>query len=301
MQTRRRYLALAGTTLTGVSGCLGTLGGEGDGADATDDGPSGDAGTTTGDAGTTTGDAGTTTADDGTADGFDDVALSDVVVREAVTYYRWPRSTEVLAPTDEQFVLASVSPRGDDPAPAFVFEAGGETWRPGIDRPVGTGEPSVAGRRDGPIWVDPEASTGYLAFRVPSPLSVDDARIAAADGSGATALSTDVVTTLGEPAARFRLDELDVPSTIATVTERSVTLTVTNASDVEGRFLAGVRWSTAIADDDETTVIAEPMAAGETASFDIDLRGAAPDHDDEVTLVVDGRVTAERSIDVVEE
>jgi hypothetical protein len=99
MQTRRRSLQLAGTALAGLAGCVSTLDGEGDGTDATDDGPTGDDGTAT---------------DRAPTDRFEDVALSDMLVREAVAYYRWPGSTAVLAPSDEQFVLASVSPQGDD-------------------------------------------------------------------------------------------------------------------------------------------------------------------------------------------
>lgn len=124
--------------------------------------------------------------------------------------------------------------------------------------------------------------------------------LAAADGPGSEPLPEAAVDRLARPSPRFALEALDVPATVAHSSPASATLRVTNVSDVDGRFLAGVRWPTAIADDDETTVVAGRMAAGETRSFSVDLSGSGAGRDGEATLVVEGCVTAERTVVVGE-
>jgi hypothetical protein len=287
MQTRRRSLQLAGTALAGLAGCVSTLDGEGDGTDATDDGPTGDDGTAT---------------DRAPTDRFEDVALSDMLVREAVAYYRWPGSTEVLAPSDEQFVVAQVTGPEEATAPRFVFRADGREWVPGIGRRETSGPASVAGR-DGGSATEDFREEGYLAFRVPSPIDAADPRIVAPDRGASLSLSDAATERLAGHSPMFALERVEVPESVTHPSPVDVALTVRNTSDVDGRFVAGLHWPTElVADDDETTVVEGQVAAGETASFSasLDTEYAVRETTDH-PLTISGYVDAERSVRVVRE
>jgi hypothetical protein len=281
MQTRRRCLAAVGLGLVGLAGCLSDSGVPG--GDGTDD--------------TSTTDDGTT--DDGTTDDSpSDVTVTNPVVRKAVTHYSWPGSTEILEPEDEQFVVATVEGPEDAVAPDFTLEAGGEAFSPDVDV-TGRHDATLAGRGGGSVLQN-EAASGYLAFRVPSPLDADEARIVRDDDADATPLPDDELATLGRPAAEFEVDSLDLPDAVERPAVVDVSLSVTNVGDVDGRFLAGVHWPTeGIADDDETTVLERDVAAGETMSFSLSLdTDHAVIETSEHPLTVEGNVSAQQSVEV---
>jgi hypothetical protein len=287
MQTRRRYLAAASLAIAGLAGCLS----DDPGGTGTDDSPTTD---------DTTDLPGST--DDGTTDGQSTdaaaVTVSDPVVRKRVTHYSWPGSTGVLAPRGEQFVVASVTGPENAPPPAFTLHAGGETFSPGVEV-SGRHAATFAGRTGGSVTKTDEAP-GYLAFRVPSPLDVDDARIVRDDDVAATALPDAELATLRRPAAEFELDALTVPDAVERPELVDVSLSVTNVSDVDGRFLAALHWPTdRIADDDETTVYQWTVAAGETTSFSptLETRYAVSRTSDH-PLTISGSVSARRTIQV---
>ncbi len=269
-----------GLGLTGLAGCL------------SEDEPLGGAGT---DHPSTT-DGGTT--EDSTADDAA-VTVRNPVVRKRVTHYSWPGSTGILAPDDEQFVVASVTGPKDAVPPAFALEAAGETFSPGVDV-AGRRGATFAGRTDGSV-LENEHASGYLAFRVPSPLDAADARIVRDDGAAATPLPDDELATLRRPAAAFELDALDLPDAVEQPEQVDVSLSVTNVADADGRFLAGLNWPTAgIADDDETTVLERTVAAGETTSFSLPLgTGHAATETTDHPLTVQGSVSAERTVEVI--
>lgn len=276
MQTRRRYLGAVSLGIAGLAGCL-----------SESDGPGGDGDATTTD--------GTTARPDSPDD--EPVMVSNPVVRKRATHYSWPGSTGVLAPTDEQFVVASVAGPESADLPAFTLEAGDEEFSPGVD--VAHRNGTFAGRRDGSV-LENDGTSGYLAFRVPSPLDVDDARIVRDDAAGPTPLADDELATLTRPAATFELDTLDLPDAVERPDPVDVSLSVTNVADVDGRFLAGLHWPTeGIADDDETTVLERTVAAGETTTFSLTLgTGYAANETSEHSLTIDGSVSADRTVEI---
>lgn len=289
MQTRRSYLAAASLALAGLAGCLSEN--DGPGGDTPDD-PQTTAETTDG----TTERTGSTHDHPTVAE---DVTVTNPIVRKAVTHYAWPASTQILAPDGEQFVVATVDGPEDTDPPGFTLDAGGESYAPGVDVP-GRYNAILAGRDGGSVLQNDHAS-GYLAFRVPSPLDVDDATIVRDDGGPSTPLPEDAIATLGRPAAEFTLDSLDHPDTVERPEHVDVSLTVTNTSDVDGRFLAGLHWPTeGIADDDETIVLEQHVAAGETTSFTRTLgTGTAVMETSDHPLTIEGSVTAERIIEII--
>lgn len=286
MQTRRTYLAALSLGLAGLGGCLSESGDPGGGP--TDD-------TATNTDGTTQ-PSGTT---DDTTTERSGVAVRDPIVRKAVTHYAWPASTQILAPEDEQFVVATVEGPEETAPPEFTLEAGDREFSPGVDVPGRYGA-QFAGREGGSVLKNDHAR-GYLAFRVPSPLDVDDARIVRDDGGSPTPLPDRELARLGRQAPEFELESLAVPDSVDRPEQVEVSLTVRNVADVPGRFLAGLHWPTAaIADDDETTVLRRSVGAGETTSFSLTLRTEyAVTETGEHPLTIDGSVSAERSVEVV--
>jgi hypothetical protein len=286
METRRRFLGAVSLGLTGLAGCL-----------SENDGPGGDSGTDT----PTTDDAttdGPRSTDDTTTDETE-VSVTNPVVRKAVTHYSWPASTKILAPEDQQFVVATVAGPEETTPPEFTLEAGGDEFSAGLDA-TGRYDAHLAGREGGSVLQN-EHAEGYLAFRVPSPLATDEARIVRDDDGPATPLPAEEVAVLGRRAPDFELDALELPDSVESPEQVDVSLAVTNVGDVDGRFLAGVNWPTdGIADDDETTVLERRVAAGETTSFSLSLETThAATETSEHPLTVEGCVSASRSVEVI--
>ncbi len=202
------------------------------------------------------------------------VAVADPVRRSAVAYESIMGSGGVLAPDGEQFVVAAVQ-SATDSAPdaagppsydAFDLVAGGDSY-PALAieaQTKGAFTTSLAGRGD-VKYDDPYADglnggVGWIAFGLPSPLTADTPAIRCRYG-GETAtwsLPEDAATALGRSPPDFELR-----SFTATRTDDGVELSLTaeNATDRAGEFLAAVYWPTTIADDDESRIVRERVAA----------------------------------------
>lgn len=230
-----------------------------------------------------------------------DVVLEEIGVRRAVTCEEEWGTDGVLAAADRQYVVASVDADRDLSHSDFAFAAGGTSWNPGLDTPCSS-MLSVAGRDGGPVDNhDSGDEPSYLAFDVPSPLSASDPRIRLTSETGVEwPLSDDARTRLASPGPSFELRGLDVPDEVSQGDRLSVSLTVQNVSEIDGRFRAVVRWPTENEDDDETRFVRlDDVAAGDeaTASLEIDTRYTAK-RETSVTLSIGGHVEAEREVRV---
>lgn len=281
MPSRREYLAAVAVGLAALAGC------QSDSAEPASP-------TTTPIPATETP---TTTA---SPTGSDDVSVSDMVVRKAVTYESAMGSGGVLADHDRQYVVASARSSQDLSPSTFSFATDQESWNPGLPPTAGGVNRTVAGRGGGPVGQPIGAENGsYLAFTVPSPLSGSNPRIEFGTSDPVTwPLPSNGRDTLEAPSPEFELRSLDVPKRVTRGDPLTVSLTVENVSDSDGRFLAAAYWPTTIADDNEAHVIERTATVGETvtASLEVDT-DYAPD-DEPVTLQVRGHVTAERDVDL---
>ncbi|MBX0347809.1 hypothetical protein [Haloarcula pellucida] len=266
---RRRVLATLGTGLAGVAGCLS-------------ESPS------------TPDEASETPTDDERTDQrtpsqtHTKVAVEDVVVRKAITYDSSMGSGGVLTGEDRQYVVGSVRGVEDVHDLAYTFETADSAWDQGLPDTVGARNHAVAGHE-----------RPYVAFTVPSRLSASNPRIRRSDGTE-WPVPADARDTLAAPAPQFELDSLTVPDSVSQGEQLSVSLTATNVSETDGRFLAAVYWPTkGIADDDESHVVDRSVAAGErvSATLDVDTAYTAME-DGPVTLSVTGHVAAEREVQV---
>lgn len=244
-----------------------------------------------------------TPADTDTATTQSGVTVEDIVVRKAVTYESSMGSGGVLAERGQQYVVASVrSDRNLSPV-AFTFEADGKSWDPGLPETVGAINFAVAGREDGAVGSPLGGDRSYLAFAVPSPLSASDARIRyKGPGGGEWPLSEAGRGRLGAPEPEFERTGLSVPETVEQGQSMTVSMTVGNVADTEGRFLAAVYWPTElIADDDESHIIDRTVDAGEeiTPSVQIDT-AYTTDGNGDITLRIRGHVSAERTVSVTD-
>ncbi|MBX0323599.1 hypothetical protein EGH21_11220 [Halomicroarcula sp. F13] len=267
---RRRVLAALGTGLAGLAGCQSE--------------PPSTPGETSG---TATDDQRT---DSPTSSRTDvPVTVEDVVVRKAITYESSMGSGGVLTGDDRQYVVGSVRGVDDGRDVTFTFETDDGSWEQGLPVTMGARNHAIAGHE-----------RPYVAFTVPSPLSASNPRIRRSEDGTTWPLSQRARETLAAPAPRFELDTLTAPENVSQGEQLSVSLTATNVSETDGRFLAAVYWPTkGIADDDESHVVERSVAAGDsiTASLDIDTEYTAYE-DGAVTLSVAGHVTAEREIRV---
>ncbi|NHX37343.1 hypothetical protein G9C84_12900 [Halolamina sp. R1-12] len=237
--------------------------------------------------------------------GGDAVAVFDIVAEKAVTYESIMGSGGVVAPEGRQFVVASVRSDAELETDAFSLHAGGETWAAVDPGDEGAQNYAVAGHEGG-IVGSPDLAGGdaprYVAFELDSPLDAEDPRIVLERGgeSAEWSLPDDARETLAASAPTFELDSLSAPESVQQGEAMTVELTVTNTSDTDGRFLAAVYWPTElIADDDESHLVEETVAAGAstTATLDIDT-AYTTDEDGPITLRVEGHVSAEREITV---
>lgn len=255
----------------------------------------------------------TTDADpsgDGTPTGTDDqtpsptatgVAVSDIVARKAVTYESTMGSGGVLAARDRQYVVASATADRELLASDFALETGDRTFEPGLPDTRGGFNAAVAGHEGHPVGRAPRGEPATLAFDLPSPLSIEDARITYdGEADASWSLPAAAVERLAAPTPRFELVDLAVPERVSPPDPLPVSLTVRNASNVDGRFLAAVYWPTKlIADDDESTVVDETVGAGEevTVSLELDTEYTTSE-EEQVTLSVRGYVRADRDVTV---
>lgn len=231
------------------------------------------------------------------------VTVADIVVRKAVTYDSSMGSGGVLAERGRQYVVASVRSDRDLSPSAFAFEADGDSWEPGLLDTAGGINFAVAGHEGGAVGSPLGGDSSHLAFAVPSPLSGSDARIRYdGQGGGEWPLPEAARDRLAAPEPEFERTELSVPETVSQGQPMTVSMTVANVAETEGRFLAAVYWPTKlIADDDESHVVERTVGAGEEISPSVRIDTAyTTDEDEDITLRVEGHVSAEREVAVTD-
>jgi len=221
------------------------------------------------------------------------VGIEGVVAQKAVTYSSVYGSGGVRTDPNTQYVVAAITDASKRDPPEFLLETADQTFDSGLSDTRGYTRYGVAG------YTRP-----YLVFAVPSPLSVSDPRIHLAEGDGAGdiwPLPERATATLEAPAPRFELAELTVPDSVGRREDLSVSLTVRNVSDTDGRFLAAAYWPTTTVDDDESHIFDERVPAGETATSPLDIYARGAETTDGVaTLTVEGHVSASRTVEVDE-
>ena len=221
--------------------------------------------------------------------------------RRSPTGRRWGPGG-VLAAEGRQYVVASVVTDVETTAAEFVLAAGGESYDPGLPDTAGGLERSVAGRSGQPLGsggFNP-GTTAVLAFVVPSPSSAPAAEIRYDGDAGPWPLGESARRTLAAPEPRYELASFEAPETVDQGRSLSTSVTVRNASDTDGRFLAALYWPTGlVADDDESHCLERSVAAGETATLErsIDTRYTTSE-DGPVSLRLRGHVAAERTVRV---
>ncbi|WP_458205946.1 hypothetical protein [Haladaptatus sp. NG-SE-30] len=307
--SRRAFLGTVSAALVGVTGCLG------DTSTGVTDEPASTASTQTTQKTTTRGTTSDTafTLPESSIKEFDGmrVAVANVTVQKSVAYKSIMGSGGVLAPENRQFVVAAVQSRtgatvgatGDPPYESFELVVDGDVYPATEIEPRTTGAytRSLAGRgqtRYGASYAS-EGSVGWIAFEPPSPLEADEATIRCRPGgdSAEWSIPDEQVGVLPRRSPSFELRSFE-----ATVREASVELSLVaeNVSQVDGRFLAAVYWPTSgIADDDESTIVARSVAAGDriewAKSFKTRYSGG---QDGTVTARVEGVVTGEKTVDL---
>ncbi|MEF8801672.1 MAG: hypothetical protein V5A38_02925 [Halolamina sp.] len=297
MPSRRRYLTAVSAVLIGLAGCTSGPGGT---VTTTETEPT--------DTEPKKSPSGTPTEPPEAAKrsvGGDTVAVTDIVVKKAVTYQSTMGSGGVVAVEGKQFVVASVQSDAELSMDAFSLRAAGDEWVAGTLEDTGATNYAVEGHEGGPLG-KPIGGDGpnYVVFEIPSPLDVAESVIHL-DHNGESAewaLGDDAVTTLAAPEPSFELDSLSAPDSVRQGDQMDVSLTVSNSSDTDGRFLAAVYWPTElIADDDESHIVETAIDTGATTtqSLSIDTEYTT-NEDGPITLRVGGHVSAETEV-VVED
>ncbi|WP_435155096.1 hypothetical protein [Haladaptatus sp. DFWS20] len=110
-------------------------------------------------------------------------------------------------------------------------------------------------------------------------------------------LSDGQVATLARPAPTFEMRSFEATVRTASV---ELSLVAENVSEVDGQFLSAVYWpTTRTADDDESTIVARSVAAGDrvewTKSFGMKYSGG---EDGKVGARIEGVVSGERTVDI---
>lgn len=295
---RRRFVGLSASLVAGVAGCLG--GTPGDDTESPSDVPSDTDGKKNGSP------EGTATDPPSDAErtvGDITVAVTDIVARKAVTYTSSMGSGGVVAREGRQFVVASVHTDADLELEAFSLRAADGDWTASVPGESGGINRAVAGHEGGPVG-RPLGGDGpqFAAFELPSPFASTEPRIHfERDGESAEwPLPKAAVSTLTSEAPRFELDSLEAPDSVRQGDQMEVSLTVTNTSDVDGRFLAAVYWPTElIADDDESHIVETDVTAGETVTQSLTITtDYTTNEDGPIELWVDGHVVASTDIRV---
>jgi hypothetical protein len=249
------------------------------------------------------GDPGGDDRDGSTPDGStdSDVTVEDIVAEKAVTYESTMGSGGVLADEDRQYVVATVRGLEADAEGTFTFETADDSWDPGLPSTAGAMNRSVAGHEGGAVDSRFGDGASFLAFAVPSPLAASEPNIRfEGETTEVWPLSEEATARLAAPAPAFELESLTVPDSVEEGHDLSVSLTVRNRTDTDGRFLAAAYWPTdQVEDDDESHIVDRQVPAGETttAALSIDTRYTASD-DGAVTLSLEGHVEVERAVAV---
>lgn len=299
--SRRRFLTtstgLVAATLGSLAGCVGA---PESGSPESTDSRNDDQPTTQNQSSTPT----EPPADSRKSVGGVSVAVTGMLARKAVVYTSAMGSGGVVVEPGKQYVVAGVTAGAGIEANAFSFENGEQSWpvselgeRGGI--PFG-----VAGHDGGLVGSPIGQKNEFVAFEVDSPLDPDNPRIRCDHGgeSAVWSLPDEAVSTLSVEAPTFELDSWEAPDEIRQGETMDVSLSVTNTSEVAGRFLAALYWPTELVeDDDESTIVEEQVDAGAstTLTATIDTRHTTYE-DGPQTLEVEGHVEASKEIRVTD-
>ena len=239
---RRRFLGGVVAGVAGIAGCLDRSGS---------------------DPGTSSKTPEPTVGTETTARPVADVTVRDVTVRPEVMALDSPDSIGPYGERGDQFLVANVATEDDAPRNAFALEAGGEAFEPTTS--VGGTQIHQLFTEDG--RADPYRNgEGRLLFRCPKPVDTDEGKLTWPGGEHA--LSESVAAELGRSPAAFEVEAFDVPETVETGTPVSISLSVTNESDVDGTFVAGLnRAGGDVAHTPETPLFLD-VAAGESATWE---------------------------------
>ncbi|MBX0294485.1 hypothetical protein [Haloarcula nitratireducens] len=278
---RRRLLASCGTCLAGLAGCLSeSPAGSDDTPNRTEASPSET---------TTDSPAGSPTERISGTEPDATLAVGDLVVRKSVRYESTMGSGGVLTARGRQYVVASVRGPRDASTGGFSLVTDSESWDPGLPDTAGARNHSVAG-----------IERPFLAFTLPSPLSASNPRIRRDGENTEWSLPAGATEALAASSPRFELDSVTVPEAVSQGEPLTVSLSATNVSETDGRFLAAIYWPTKrIADDDESHVVERTVAAGESVSASLDIDTEYTTNEVEtIPLRIRGHVTAERDVNV---
>lgn len=297
MPSRRSYLTGIATVLTGLAGCTSGPGGT---VTTTETEPTG-----TDPKKSPSGTATEPPEDAKRTLGGDTVAVTDIVARKAVTYQSTMGSGGVVAIEGEQFVVASVQSDAELSLDSFSLRAAGDEWVASTLEDTGAKNYAVEGHEGGAVGSHVGGDgPNYVVFQIPSPLEVAEPVIHLDHGgeSAEWSLPDEAVSSLAAPEPSFELDSLSTPDSVRQGDRMDVSLTVTNTSDTDGRFLAAVYWPTElIADDDESHIVETTVDAGGSTTQSLSINTEYTTNEDgPITLWVDGYVSAETDVQVTD-
>ncbi len=249
MNRRRLLAALA---VPSVAGCLG--------------GGSPDPGTTTDDDATTTD---TTTTDATSTTAESDASVSDVAVLPELAVMDSPDSISTTGDRDEQFFVATVADGGSLDVGAFELDLNGETYPATTE--IGYGS-RIWGRG---LAYRADDGEGWLAFRLPKPLSADAATLTWPGGQHA--LREDALERLALPPTTFEVREFTAPDSASPGDTVTATLTVANVGDADGTFVGALDRVGPMVAHAPAAAISLDVATGATATWefvhDLDVSG----------------------------
>ncbi|WP_168216266.1 hypothetical protein [Halorussus halobius] len=266
---RRRLLALSGSLLAGSAGCLSASAPE---APATRDATTTEA-TTTAESATT--DASTTTAEPA------DVSVSLDALQPAMVTMTSPDSIGVRD-DDRQYLLVDVSTSGDGEPPdpeSFAVRFDGTDYGPeSVDEPWRFWRFEDGGE----AFYDPDSGEGLLLFELPASAGSDDAAPALTWPGGEWRPDGTVRRRLLAPEPSLSVT-VDAPESVEPHESPTVSVTVENAGDVPGRFVAGLNRTGPMVAYTPIERVSVAVAAGESETWEhADALSAGDDPDERV-------------------
>ena len=291
---RRTLLALTGSSIAGLAGCLG-----GTRSDGTTD--------TTAETGTTTGSSATSerpTANETTVNA--DVSVAVDALQPGLVTMNSPDSTGVY-PRDGQYLLFDVTAEGPAPPAAddFSFRLGDATRAPVTDQRWRIWR--FHGNED---WrYDGDSGEGLLLFELPESVDApESAEAALAWPGGEWAPDEELRRRLATPEPPLSVS-VEIPDTVAVSNDPTISVNVTNDGDVPGRFVAGLNRAGPMVAHMPVSRVSVLVPAGETKTWklqDDSIMGGYPnenagDGDPDMTYYLDwGDDSVEREVRYVQ-
>ncbi|AFK18770.1 hypothetical protein E6P09_08305 [Haloferax mediterranei ATCC 33500] len=191
-----------------------------------------------------------------------DVSVSNVTVVPGIVAPNTPDSVAVFGDRDEQFLILNVAPSGQ-PSPAsadFTLSTDAGTTAPKDIRDIAShGNPFD---RTNPYE---GAGTGYLLYSLSNPLETDSVSLRWPGGE--YEFENDVVSALTRPPTDFRVGGLDVPESVESGTELTLSVTIENTGSVEGTFVGALNRSGPYVAHTPVKAISIDLAPGESETW----------------------------------